>query len=66
MSIKVNEALFDLIHSLTKSEKRYFKLMSSRHTIGDENNYIRLFDAIGKQSTYSEAELFSFFRGRHF
>ncbi len=66
MSIKVNEALFDLIHSLTKSEKRYFKLMSSRHTIGDENNYIRLFDAIGKQSTYSEEELFSFFKGEAF
>ncbi len=66
MSIKVNEALFDLIHSLTKSEKRYFKLMSSRHTIGDENNYIRLFDAIGKQTVYSEAELFSFFKGEAF
>ena len=66
MSTKVNEALFDLIHSLTKSEKRYFKLMSSRHTIGEENNYIRLFDALDKQNEYSEEKLFTQFKGEAF
>lgn len=66
MSSKVNTALFDLIHSLTKSEKRYFKLLSSRHTIGDENNYIILFDAIDKQTEYNEEKLFKMFKGEAF
>ncbi len=54
MSTKVKDALFELIKSLTKSEKRYFKLMSSRHTIGDENNYVRLFDFIDRMEVYDE------------
>jgi hypothetical protein len=66
MSSKVNNALFDLIHSLTKSEKRYFKLMSSRHAIGGENNYIVLFDAIDKQTVYDEDKIFKTFKGEAF
>ncbi len=54
MSNKVSTHLFQLIKSLTKPEKRYFKLYSSRHTIGDKNNYQILFDAIDKQSEYNE------------
>ncbi|MGB0914834.1 MAG: hypothetical protein ACPGVI_02130 [Crocinitomicaceae bacterium] len=66
MSSKVNEALFDLIDSMSKSEKRYFKLMSSRHTIGGENNYVKLFDFIDKQDVYSEEDLFKAFDGEAF
>lgn len=66
MSGKVNEALFDLVRSMSKSEKRYFKLMSSRHTIGDENNYVRLFDFIDKQGEYDEDEIFRHFKGEAF
>lgn len=66
MSSKVNNALFDLVNSMTKSEKRYFKLMSSRHTIGDENNYVRIFDYIDKQVEYNESQLFSHFNGEVF
>lgn len=66
MSSKANSSLFDLIQSMTKSEKRYFKLMSSRHTIGDENNYVRLFDAIEKQTEYNEEALFDLFEGEAF
>lgn len=66
MSGKVTEALFDLIHSLTKSEKRYFKLLSSRHTIGDENNYVRLFDFLDGQREYDEAAVFEYFKGEAF
>lgn len=66
MSSKVNNALYDLIHSLSKSEKRYFKLYSSRHTIGDENNYIRLFDYIEQQEEYDEDLLFADFKGEAF
>jgi len=66
MSSKVNEALFDLIQSMSKSEKRYFKLMSSRHTIGEENNYVRLFDFVDKQAEYNEDDLFVNFKGEAF
>ena len=37
--------LFDIIHSLTASEKRYFKIFSSTHVIGSKNNYEKLFNA---------------------
>lgn len=66
MSSKVNNALYDLIRSLSKSEKRYFKLYSSRHTIGEENNYIRLFDYIEQQDQYDEDKLFTDFKGEAF
>ena len=66
MSGKVNEALYDLIQSMSKSEKRYFKLMSSRHTIGEENNYVRLFDFVDKQITYDEEAIHAHFNGEAF
>ncbi len=66
MSSKVNSALFDLIKSMSKSEKRYFKLMSSRHTIGGENNYVRLFDHLDKQTGYCEDEIFETFKNEAF
>lgn len=66
MSSKVNEALYDLIQSMSKSEKRYFKLMSSRHTIGDENNYVRLFDFLDRQTEYDEEEVEIHFKGEAF
>jgi hypothetical protein len=62
MSTKVKESLFELVHSMTKSEKRYFKLMAARHTIGEENNYVVLFDFIDKQERYDEAAIFLAFK----
>lgn len=58
--------LYELIKSMTKSEKRYFKLVSSRHTIGEENNYIILFDYIDKLTEYNEEELRNHFKGEAF
>jgi hypothetical protein len=66
MSSKVHDFLHELVHSLTKSEKRYFKLLSSRHTIGEENNYILLFDFIDKQELYDESQLKEHFIGESF
>jgi hypothetical protein len=66
MSARVKEALFDLIRSMSKSEKRYFKLMASRHTIGEENNYVVLFDFIDKQAVYDEESIFKAFNGEPF
>jgi hypothetical protein len=40
------EPLFDLINSLTMSEKRFFKIFSQRHVIGEENQYLELFHFI--------------------
>lgn len=53
--MKPSTELFDLIRSLTKSEKRFFKLHSSLQA-GDKN-YLRIFDAIDKQKAYDEEAL---------
>ncbi len=64
--MKRNDGLFRLIKSLTKSEKRFFKIYSSRHVIGDQNNYIQLFDAIDKQKIYNEDAINRKFKGHKF
>lgn len=66
MSKTASPALFELVKSLTKSEKRYFKIYASRHTIGEKNNGIRIFDFIDKQDKFNEEELFDFFKGEAF
>lgn len=48
------ENLFQLIKSLSKNEKGYFKKYASFHTMGDANNYVLLFDAISRRETYDE------------
>ena len=53
--MKPSEVLFDLIRSLSKGEKRNFKLLAQ---IGSGSKaYIRLFDLIDRQSVYDEAKL---------
>ncbi len=47
--------LFDLIKSLTKSEKRYFKLSASIQS--GTKVYLELFDAIESASVYDEAKI---------
>lgn len=49
--------LFDLIKSMTKGEKRFFKLFAARHAIGGRNKYVALFDAIDRQESYDERAL---------
>lgn len=62
--MKSKELLFELIHSLTKSEKRYFKVFTANHK--DNNNYVRLFDAIHDQEEYNEEQLLEEFRNEDF
>lgn len=62
--MKPSNELFDLIKSLTKSEKRFFKLSSSIQT-GDKN-YLKIFDYIDGQENYNEATLKEFFKGERF
>jgi len=50
-------SLFDLIKTLTPSEKRYFKIYAAKHAIGGKNKYEKLFDIIEQQDTYNENEI---------
>ena len=48
--------LFDLIHTMSKAEKRHFKMYVARNS-KTGSNYLRLFDAIDKQKIYNEQRL---------
>lgn len=63
---KKKELLFQLIKSLTKEEKRHFKLYVSRYNTARENNYLKLFSAIEKQEVYDEAAIKEQFRKEAF
>lgn len=62
--MKPSTDLFDLIKSLTKSEKRFFKLSSSLQS--GEKNYLKIFDAIDRQTEYDEDRIKDQFRGEKF
>ena len=62
--MKPSNELFDLIKSLTKSEKRFFKLQSALQS-GDKN-YVRLFDLIDKMEAYDEELVKDSFKGEKF
>ncbi len=64
MSNKSSDSLFKLIKCMTKAEKRYFKVFSSRHIIGDSNNYLSLFNAIDSMSEYDEERLLKKLKGK--
>jgi hypothetical protein len=49
--------LFDLISSLSASEKRYFKLFAKRHDGNGTTHYMRIFEWVAKQNRYDESEL---------
>ena len=66
MSNTVSDHLHQLIKSLSKAEKRYFKIYSKRHTIGDKNNYLLIFEAIEKQSDYNEDAILKKFKNEAF
>jgi|GEM_PF-1376416 len=62
--MKSKELLYDLIQSLSKSEKRYFKVFTSVHK--ESNNYVKLFDAIQAQKEYDEDALIIQFKNEDF
>ncbi len=53
--MKTSDQLFELIHALSKSEKRHFKIYSSLLT--GNKTYLKLFDLIEKQKEYDEVKL---------
>ncbi|WP_342664138.1 hypothetical protein [Segetibacter koreensis] len=54
MSNRFSDTLFQLIHSLEKSEKRNFKLYIKRNSSKEDLKIIQLFDAMDKLSEYDE------------
>jgi len=58
MSKESSDALFHLIQRMSKSEKRHFKLIASRHEAGD-GKFIRLFNRIDRMKVYDEKSLLS-------
>lgn len=55
--MKQSDVLYDLIKSLTGNEKRFFKIYASRHVTSGKNNYVKLFEAIDKLTTYDDKKL---------
>jgi len=62
--MKQKPELFELIKSLSRNEKRYFKLYSSSQN--GIKNYIKLFNAIERQENYDEAKIKKLFAGEKF
>ena len=61
MSNHLSDTLFQLIHSLEKSEKRHFKLYIKRSSSKEDLKIVRLFDAMEKLSDYDEKFLLKIF-----
>ncbi len=63
MPISTTDQLFNLLKSLSKSEKRNFKLYAKRTQQVGEAKFIRLFDTIDSMQSYDEALVFKKFKG---
>ena len=64
-----SDSLFNLIKSLSKGEKQYFKKFSSIHTGKENHYYMRLYDEIEKQTengVYDEEKIKKTFAGEKF
>lgn len=59
-------SLFELVKSLSREEKIYFKRFAKFHVKGKENKYLRLFDAIARQKKYDEKRLLKQFQNERF
>lgn len=57
MSNIKSDQLFNLIQTLSKGEKRFFKLYVSRLGGTDDKKFVLLFDAIEKQKNYNENKI---------
>jgi hypothetical protein len=52
-----NPFVFELIKSMNMSEKRQFKIFSTRHILHSENKYLQLFDVLDEMEEYDETAL---------
>ncbi len=51
------DELFQLVHSLSVSEQRYFRMHARQHSTDANQKYLRLFDALIEMETYDINEL---------
>ena len=58
MSNPLNDPLFRLIKSLSKSEKRNFTLYVNRIQDTKEVKFVQLFEVLDRQKEYSEEQIF--------
>jgi hypothetical protein len=58
------DELMRLIHSLSKSEKRYFKLFTSMQ--GEDKDYVKLFEAVEKIGEFDEEKIKKMLKGEDF
>lgn len=64
--MKASDDLFQLIKSMSKSEKGYFKKFAAKHSAGKKNIYLQLFDAIDRLDLYDETIIREKFKGEKF
>src|SRR3978361_566057 len=57
MPNRSHDALFQLIRSLQKGEKRNFKLYAMRNSDNEDLRIVQLFDALDKMKEYDENSL---------
>src|ERR1041385_3420142 len=57
MPNRSTDALFQLVKSLEKSEKRNFKLYARRNSSSEDLKIVKLFDALDKLDQYDEEQL---------
>jgi hypothetical protein len=57
MPSQQTEALISLIRTMTKSEKRTFRISVNNDHQGDDKLYVKLFDYLDKSSKYDEVDL---------
>ena len=55
--IEKSEPIFDLVKSMSKAEKRNFKLYATRLSGNQSSNFIALFDLIDSSDVYSEERI---------
>jgi len=57
MPLSNNDALYQLIRSLSKSEKRNFKLFVNRLQSNEDSKFMILFDLMDKQNEYNDEKI---------
>src|SRR5436190_8087617 len=66
MPSKAHDHVHRVIRSMTRAEKRYFKLYTGRHVLEGQSNQQLLFDAIAAMDDYDESALLARFRHEAF
>lgn len=66
MPKETNDHLHRLIRSMSRAERRYFKLFAERHMVGGHSIHSALFDVIAAQPVPDEAAIRRHFKGAAF